>query len=464
MAKTIISVGYQIPGHSDIFHRFSSDQSLLGADIIVFQPTVDIYSTDTYLGLPSLGEDQSFRVKRASQHWRADLKTAVEAGKTVFILLDEYRPMYVHTGRKEYSGTGRNARQTDIVEQYDNFQCLPLKLPTVTAKTGAAISFSGNPIFAAFWKEFSEELNPRCYFDEDFGEVIFTTKVGKKAVGSIITNKAGGHIIVLPAIPYDEEEFISETKAGKRTWTKSAIAFGARLVQSFIDIDKSIRSETDATPPPEWAANANYALASEAATQEKIAKTADEIAAAIQLKANLEAQLLKEGLLRALVYEKGKRLEKAIILALGILGFSAEEYDDGGLQLDQVILAPEGIRYIGEAEGKDTSAINIDKFRQLMTNIQEDLERDEVTEPAKGILFGNAHRLMSPEERTEIFTEKCRANAKRTGTALISTPDLFAVAKYIQEAGDDEFAASCREAIAKAGGERVTFPAVPKKS
>ena len=61
-----------------------------------------------------------------------------------------------------------------------------------------------------------------------------------------------------------------------------------------------------------------------------------------------------------------------------ILGYKAENYNDGNLELDHIVTSPEGDRFIGEAEGKDTSAINIDKFRQLAVNIQEDLQRDEV--------------------------------------------------------------------------------------
>jgi hypothetical protein len=38
MARTIISVGYEIPGFSDDCHGYMSDQSLLDADVIVFEP------------------------------------------------------------------------------------------------------------------------------------------------------------------------------------------------------------------------------------------------------------------------------------------------------------------------------------------------------------------------------------------------------------------------------------------
>ena len=151
--------------------------------------------------------------------------------------------------------------------------------------------------------------------------------------------------------------------------------------------------------------------------------------------------------LRDLLFEKGKTLENAIGIALEILGYKAENYNDGNLELDHIVTSPEGDRFIGEAEGKDTSAINIDKFRQLAVNIQEDLQRDEVENPAIGILFGNGFRLTRPSERAEQFTTRCINTAKSSNCTLVRTIDLFRVAKYVKESKDENFTKSCREVI-----------------
>ena len=95
-------------------------------------------------------------------------------------------------------------------------------------------------------------------------------------------------------------------------------------------------------------------------------------------------------------------------------------------------------------------------------NILEDFERDDVTEPAKGILFGNAFRLTPPSERPpEPFTAKCLTAAKRNGTALIQTSDLFEVAKALSDKFDEQFAAACRSAILSTSGSEVQFPPAP---
>ena len=128
------------------------------------------------------------------------------------------------------------------------------------------------------------------------------------------------------------------------------------------------------------------------------------------------------------------------------------------MELDQVIISPEGDRFIGECEGKDKSDISVDKFRQLHDSIQEDFAREDVDEMAMGLLFGNPHRLTEPDKRSSFFTDKCMNNASRAGIALIKTTDLYEVARYVSDSGDMEFAKKCRQAIKDQLGKVVKFP------
>lgn len=123
-----------------------------------------------------------------------------------------------------------------------------------------------------------------------------------------------------------------------------------------------------------------------------------------------------------------------------------------------MIISPEGDRFIGESEGKDNTAINVDKFRQLSSNIQEDAQRSEINTPAIGILFGNGYRLTQPEKRAEQFTEKCINLAQKFNHILIRTSDLFHAAKLIKDHKDDTLAESCRNAIKNSCGKIVEFP------
>ena len=176
----------------------------------------------------------------------------------------------------------------------------------------------------------------------------------------------------------------------------------------------------------------------------------------------MELELQNEQVLKDLLYEQGKPLENAVILALKILGYSAENYQDKDLELDQVIISPEGYRYIGESEGKNEKAIEITKFRQLLESLNADFSRKEINEKAFGILFGNPERMIEPKDRTLDFTSKCKIAADREKIALIKTIDLYEIVKYLKEHKNKKFQKKCRLVIHKGLGKIVKFPPIPK--
>lgn len=452
MERKIIAVEYEIPGFSGGCYEYYSDQSLLDADIVVFQPLK--------LGAPgggkaSYGESASFRVQQSTSHWRTELSTALEYGKTVFLILGKYEVASVQTGRSDVKGR----TVINYVADYDNYQFLPTVLPTMTAKSGAEIVFRGDPVFAIFWKEFKNHLRYECYLNDKVQRPIFVTKTGEKPIGAVFKVKKG-HLVLLPLLDYDEGKFLKEEKDGEYHWTKAATIFGDKFVTIVQDIDKSLSSESMETPPPVWVKRPDFVSCQEAKLLKVIGDKGEEIQRLIKEEQTLQADLKKEQQLKNLLFETGKPLEAAVIRALQALGYLAENYDDGELELDQVILSPEGERFIGECEGKDNSAINIDKFRQLSENIQADLQRQDVQKPAIGILFGNGFRLTPPAERKEQFTQKCLASAKR-GTVLVRTMDLYPVARYVLETKDQSFMKLCRDAMLAGIGSIVEFPNPP---
>ena len=118
--RSVVSVGCDIPGGLAEYIAFDSKASLLDWDIILFNPNIKSYLStfQTYQGKPSLNDDVSFRLRDAVQHWRRELAEASQAGKTVFVLLSALKGIVIDTGRREYSGTGRNRQTTRIVEDF----------------------------------------------------------------------------------------------------------------------------------------------------------------------------------------------------------------------------------------------------------------------------------------------------------------------------------------------------------
>ncbi len=463
MSKKIITIGFELPGYSDNYYPYASDQSLLDADVIFFEPNFedDYRIEENYQGKPCYYESDSFELREATSHWKRELSTALEEGKTVFIFFSKFREFFIHTGETTHSGTGRSARKTRHVEPYNNYKFSPVELPYLVSKGGSEVKFNNNPIFSTLWAEFKDYIKYESYIENKIDVVLFSTKTGEKPIGGLF--KVGkGHLVLLPPIRYSEEEFTETNKEDNTIWTKKALQFGERFMKVFINIDKALKVSDETTPPPNWVSATEFKMPEENLLIKKITHGSKKIDKLVLEKNRLSELLRKEVELKNLLFEKGTPLEKSIIEVLHILGYSAERYDDGQLELDGVILSPEGDRFIGEVEGKDNTAVNIDKFRQLESNIQEDLERKEVESPAIGILFGNGFRLTPLKERKEQFTEKCIKNAKRLNVALIRTVDLFRVAKYIKINKNKKFAKDCRNRIKNNLGKIIEFPSLPK--
>lgn len=466
MKTKIISISYEIPGHSDLSHNYSTNQSLLDADLVLFEPDFSSYNLDGYdsyyNGKPCYDKYDSFQLQENTIHWKKELSTALKSGKTVFVFFRKFKESYIYTGRKEFSGTGRNARTTNIVTNYHNYNFFPIDIPTIIPKEGKEIIFTGNSVFSSFWAEFQDYLHYESYFDSKVDNPIFLTKTGEKTIGALF-RVGTGNLVLLPPLNYDEKKFVKyDSKKKKSFWTTKAIKFGNNLLNILIAIDKELRRGGDKTPTPDWANDSEFKLKEENCILAEIQTASQQIDTLVIQKNKAIEKLDESRKLKDLLFEKGKILERAIIAALEILECKAENYNDENLELDQVILSPEGERFIGEAEGKDSSAVNIDKFRQLTSNIQEDLKREEVSNAAIGILFGNGYRLTEPSERKEQFTEKCISTAKSSNCILIRTSDLFRVVKYIKDSSNTQFAKNCRDAIKNSIGKICSFPEVPK--
>lgn len=464
--KKILTIGLSLADELTEFCEFDSDISLLDWDIILFKPEINEYiyrRESTFEGKPCLSDDQSFKLKAQSEHWRREIKAAVEHGKLVLVFLSELTPISIATGKKEFSGTGRNQKVTRIVTHYDNYQSIPLNLKAINSK-GKEIKLAekNSELIASYWHEFSSISSYKVMIEGDSLPLLLT-KHGDKTVGTIYRSKnSSGALLCLPDIDFYSDSFFTDEddEGNGGDWTQEAKQFASKMIKSIVSMEKSLRSSADLTPEPDWAKDTKYKLDKEKLASQKLLTLEQELEKIQAEKEKIIDNVNDLGRLRNLLFEKGKPLELAILDALKIIGFEVSQFDNGESEFDAVFESKEG-RLIGEAEGKDNKAINVDKLRQLALNIHEDLERDEVSEPAKPVLFGNPYRLQSIEDRPEPFTSKCITAATTSSTALVSTPDLFLVAKYLTDKRDAKYAAKCRKVILNTIG-KVNFPAIPK--
>ncbi|MFA6560638.1 MAG: hypothetical protein WCV00_01860 [Verrucomicrobiia bacterium] len=469
MAKSIISVGFEIPGHRDSFLSLDSDQSLLDYDIVVFTPDISSlfgYGCEQYQGKPCLSDNASFTLREKAQRWRQELLNAFDHGKTIFLFLPELQGVFVATGTQTYSGIGRNLKTTRQVEPFNNYSIIPVVFEEVVSGRGREIKPAKDlGMLSPYWKEFGSASQYQVYFSSKMVVPLLVTKSGGKTVGGIARGKADsgkGSLVLLPQLLFDEDEFTTEEDGGIY-WTKEAVKFGKQLVSALVEIERALNSERQKTPTPVWVKSPEFRLQKESVLEKQISGLSAQVEKLQTEKQTLLNELEQEASLRRLLYETGPALEDAILEALNTLGVKAERFKDGESEFDAVFTWGSQ-RLLGEAEGKDTKAVNVDKIGQLERNLGEDFSRDGVTQYAKGVLFGNAFRLTALSERDEYFTEKCVSTARRIKAALVRTPDLFIVTRYVKESGDKEFSRKCIEAIMAAEGTVVVFPPVPNKS
>ena len=453
--KKILTVNCRIPGDFGQYVSFHSRQSLLDADFVVICPDqADFHSIIKHSGKPLINDADSYSIKESTLHWTTELEAILQAGNTVFVLLSDRKDFYL----SDYTS-------------YWNYAWMPFYRINIRESRGKEMVLHEKGAFLKeYWSKYGHESEYRLHFEDEANSVpLVTTRSGKRPVGAMWRSNEGGTLIALPWINFDRQEFSPQVSRGRdghlgMAWPQVAIDWGREFQQTLSSLDDIIKGPREGTPIPQWAKDTMFKTIKEKELSQELLDIENKMTNLQKQREDATVRLKEEGVLRRLLYDQGHSLEEAILEAMRLLGFKASHYRDSNSEFDAVLESPEG-RLIGEAEGRNNRAIAIGKMRQLESNIHEDFERDEVSEIATGILFGNAHRLIPPSERPlDHFTDKCKQAAGRTKTVLVRTCDLFGVAKALADKPDPEFARACRKAIFAAAGEEVTFPDPPRST
>ena len=428
--------------------------SLDDAGVVVFCLPWAPGAVDTYHGTPLLDDDQSFKYKGLLSRWRTELRSAVDSGKTVFVVLTSPEVVYVATGEVKQSGTGRSASRTRMVEALSNLEALPYHPEDVVPGIGNEIRVGRRAqMLSSYWQRFASLSQYEMRFSLQTPLVpLLITNNASQIVSGFVRYEGGGHLVLLPAIDLRKNQRRGNEGSSYR---QNSIEFVRRLLA--VDAQLTVGPPS---PPPVWARAIRYKTVAQRELREDLLRVEEAEARARRQREDLLAALEDASVLQGLLFAQGRPLEDAVIRGLKPMGAEAARVAEGDSEFDAVFTI-DGRRMLGEAEGRDRAAIAIGKITQLERNIAEDFARDDVAEHAQGVLFGNPQRLVAPDERTLTFTDKCLSSAKRNGFALILTHKMFESAAYLEANDDSEYAAACRAAIAAAKGELVQFPEVP---
>jgi len=453
--KSIVCVNTNIPTVDDQL-EYGSGHSLRDYDIVIFDPLLPYADRVTFSdggSCISIADGKSLIGNIT--HWRKEIQSAIEAGKTVFVILDSYKEDKVAVG-SNIPSKGRINYETRTI---NNYSALPISLNINNSRGKKIIVKDSN--FKSLYQNIQDIIEYRVVISpHEALSTSFTAKDGA-IVGGVAKSKTGsGSLVFLPYLDFEHDDLASASPDNDDDgdWSPKAIQVSKAFVSQLVAIDKQLKGNSEATPPPPWMERIAPPRAADAI--DDIISNIDNQIAELQKQKEIDIKKKIEIMGHSrLLYETGKNLEQAIENVLRLLGYHVGTLRIADLEIDHVFVGPSGKRMIGESEGKDNSAIDITKFRQLESNIGEDFQRCDVNEPAKGVLFGNGFRLTEPESRHDQFTEKCLKNAIRLRTALVKTCDLYPIAARIIDNPDDEvFKAACRQAIEDTEGDIVCFP------
>lgn len=450
MQPTVFAIGVPLPS----VERFTvlemeSNVSWLDADIIVVEPHISGFETEKAIdGHPLMKSTSSTRYRNFKERWKQQIDTALNHGKLVVFLMPE-----VET-RVFFSQAGTS--KTEITTNY-GLSGIFVRDPSHVK--GRQMKLTGDAkVLNEYWKAMGSKSQYQCLFSYVNAIPLITTASGSKMCGCRVPTR--GELFVLPSIDWtriEDLEVQSDPDKEGFNYKVGQVSMAKQLRQALSYLYKNLTEREPAVEVPEWALTLENRVGRESVILDELAVLRADLVRLASKEAELETELAGEQSLKNLLFGSGKSLEEAVRSALNLLGFASENYVSAQSEFDIVFTSAEG-RFIGEVEGRDTKPIAVEKAGQLHRNITEDFARDEVTEMAKGVLFGNAFRNQPVEDRTEVFTDKVVTFSKTANMALVRTSDLFRAVQHFLATQDADFATACRQTLANSGGSIVTFP------
>jgi hypothetical protein len=457
----VLSVNQPLPDELAESCWIEDETSLLDYDVILFFPSLGEYQLDIpshYSGAKRLSDHSSKDVRRRIEHWKSEIATAIAEGRHVVMFIDKPEYVYIATGERRQSGTGRNARTTNIVTQVSALDMIPY-LDDVKIHGGNRIapSPSCGP-FGDFWKEFSKHFKYEVSFQGDQLSPLLNVLKSDRVVGGF-TQFQNGYLVILPKLIFPHA--LSPDGEVEEDWQPSEVKFATRFVHGIIRYLNAISNADFQAATPDWLDDV-YSTPAELELMNRLALL-DEQAARVQAEIfAADALLQKEQALKQLLFGSGTALEDAVIEALRILGVEASKFNDGNSEFD-VCFEFDGKRYVGECEGRENKAIDVTKHSQLERNLNEYFALDGVIEHPIGILFGNGYASMAPAERPTGFTAKCLASATRAGTILVNTSDLYIELLGLLRGGQPDASRNILQKLLGANGQIAFRQADPTK-
>ena len=401
---------------------FRSTTSFMDFDAILIDTSylAQNYAEDypsTFEGKRMISKNESRLMIEEFTRTKTQIVEFLKQGKNVFVLMATNENCFIHTGKTEYSGTGKNARATKIVEEFNTFSFLPIELnPTMVS--GEKFNIVCQPPYSTFFQTIKNMMYYDGYFDAPKKSSLLTLHNSNKSISAVFEYEKG-KIIILP-YPYDEGYFDTE-----KEWKK----YAKKYLDALFELNNALNSSVESYTFPLWAEGIK--ILDEENEEIKLAQNLTKLRK-IEAKIRKQEELLKEiRKKKILITATGTPLEDIVKEVLMEIGFTLSEPEVGR---SDIIASYNGSDIVAEIKGVSKSAAE-KHAAQLEKWVAQFIEEKEYA--PKPILIVNGYCDTPLAKRIEdIFPNQMLRYCEARGHALITTTQLLCLYTEIKQNPD----------------------------
>ena len=302
-------------------YHFASSASLLDYDAVVID--TDFIANNSYETEKYTYENKSVLLSYDSKQIVEDcavikdqIVELLRQGRNVFLLMGFNDNCYVYTGQKEYSGSGKNARQTNIIREFDTYSFLPIHLKA-TYICGNKVDICCNSPYREFIKQTVLLSEYKAYFTcNEPCEIVAKIKKTDKIIAAIIPYEKG-NIVCLPH-PYYEEDYSKHDD-----WENN----GKKYLDCLVELIKKLDASEDDYIFPQWSTEISIlGEKNEIAQMKKIEKKISDLKTQLDTQERKIQDIQKYKLL---LTSSGQMLEEITKDVLSNLGLTILETEKG---------------------------------------------------------------------------------------------------------------------------------------
>lgn len=414
-------------------YSFGSSVSLFDYDVVFWDPKASLEGyraqATSFQGRTRLSESRSAAIVRDVARRRAEFKEFVELGRCLVVFLPGDTAVFIDSGERRYSGTGKNRSTTVVVTEFEIMKALPAP---VTRQPGSGLEIvAANEVMASLFRQTSDDWAYRCVIEahEQIRPLLHVKGTNKLVGGMIRTKKSRGLLLLLPELFIDDpndERFDHSPLADDEQGSAEASKDTPRsnpgdLLLLWIE---SLMAEPEAELPP-WAAEHQFPTEKERQTEQE--QVEEDLAKLLSRLDVLKAAQAQDERWKTLITGSGAALERQVRDAFEVLGFQVQEAEPGRSDLR---LSYGETLVVVEVKGVTKSAAE-KHAAQLEKWVSEELASGR---SAKGILVVNTWRERPVDQRDEVhFPDQMLAYSAQRGHCLLTGLQLLAIARSAME-------------------------------